>query len=76
MKSYLNINNLIQKEKIGEGKFWEVYKVKDKANEQIYAFIILFKHFEDNLDEEKRDLYREKNTVKDKSSINHEIYWI
>lgn len=68
MKSSLNINNFIQKEKIGEGTFGEVYKVKDKTNKQIYAAKILFKHFEDNLDEEKRDLFREVNIL---SKINH-----
>lgn len=68
MKSSLNINNFIQKEKMGEGTFGEVYKVKDKTNKQIHAAIILFKHFEDNLDEEKPDLFRELNIL---SKINH-----
>lgn len=39
MKSSLNNNNFIQKEKIGEGTFGEVYKVKDKTNKYIMKFI-------------------------------------
>lgn len=63
----MNIDFIIQN-KIGQGSFGKVYKVKSKINHEIYAAKISQKELEESTAEMKIDILREVSIL---SKLNH-----